>query len=79
MSGECDIARKIEEYLWRKAFYDIIQKLKLDKKVSSYSSTQIHVVVLESKQIVLNFKCKHLLRFTNSQFTNGKIALKPYV
>ena len=33
MSGESEIARKTEEYLWRKAFYDIIQKLKLDKKV----------------------------------------------
>ena len=33
LSGECDIARKTEEYLWRKAFYDIIQKLKSDKKV----------------------------------------------
>ena len=34
LSGECDIARKTEEYLWRKAFYDIIHKLKIDKKVN---------------------------------------------
>ena len=36
LSGECDIARKAEEYLWRKAFYDIIQKLKIDRRVSLF-------------------------------------------
>lgn len=35
LSGECEIARKAEEYLWRKSFYDIIQKLKMDKKALS--------------------------------------------
>jgi len=32
LSGECDLARKAEEYLWRKAFYDIIHKMKQDKR-----------------------------------------------
>ena len=35
LSGECDIARKTEEYLWRKSFYDIIQA-KLLRHLCSY-------------------------------------------
>ncbi|XP_047140638.1 nonsense-mediated mRNA decay factor SMG5 isoform X1 [Hydra vulgaris] len=48
LSGECDIARKTEEYLWRKAFYDIIQKLKNDKKT------------LHSDQVLNSVYCSHL-------------------
>ncbi|XP_065059795.1 nonsense-mediated mRNA decay factor SMG5-like isoform X2 [Rhopilema esculentum] len=31
-NGTVDLARRIEDVLWRKAFYDIIQKLRQDKK-----------------------------------------------
>jgi len=59
LSGEHDIARKTEEYLWRKAFYDIIQKLKSDRK-SLNTKTVLHSVYASHLQVAIGFY-HHLL------------------
>lgn len=64
LSGICDVARKTEEYLWRKAFYDIIQKLKCDKKALS-SSKSLNSVYSAHLQAALGFYHQLLVSLRN--------------
>lgn len=64
LSGECDIARKTEEYLWRKAFYDIIHKLKMDKK-ALVTNNMLHAVYASHLQGALGFYHNLLVRLRN--------------
>jgi len=64
LSGECDIARKTEEYLWRKTFYDIIQKLKMDKKALS-SNCLLASVYAAHLQGALGFYHRLLVKLRN--------------
>jgi protein SMG5 len=64
LSGECDIARKTEEYLWRKSFYDIIQKLKMDKKALSTNDI-LGSVYTSHLQSALGFYHRLLVKLRN--------------
>ena len=52
-----EFGRKAEELLWRKVFYEVIQKLKQYKRVSFAKSGAVLLVVKESVKMMLNVKC----------------------